>query len=272
MLRNRGFIVGRNALTIKTLVEKFSHRVFAEETNPNPNPDDTNDNNGDNQPTLNYEDLISKARKEEKAKQYAKIQKLEGQIKTLTQQHNDDLIVVAGLKDDLEKAKTKPTTVGSGDSEEVKGFKSTISTLENDKKDLEAKLKAFTDNPPVSREQIEQEVRAELEAEYEVKNYRTQLLAENKDKLLVPELVTGDTKEALDESFKQAIQRSDEIRKSLGVQNTTPKNTKKKGTPKSPTSPSVSTTLDEEYSAEYLASLDVSSPEYAEVRKKLGLR
>lgn len=272
MLRNRGFIVGRNALTIKTLVEKFSHRAFAEETDPQ---GDKSSDDGDNKPTppvVNYEDLISKARKEEKAKQYAKIQKLEGQINVLTKQHNDDLVVVAGLKEQLEEANRKLTTASSGDSEEVQTLKNSVKTLEKANKELEEKLKAFTDNPPPTREQIEQEVRAELEAEYEVKNYRTQLLAENKDKLLVPELVTGDTKEALDESFKQAIQRSDEIRKSLGVQNTTSKNTKKKGTPKSPTSPSVSTTLDEEYSAEYLASLDVSSPEYAEVRKKLGLR
>ena len=81
-------------------------------------------------------------------------------------------------------------------------------------------------------------------------------------------MVFGNTKEEIDESIKTALERSASIKESLGIKN----QTKPKRTPKSPTNPSVSAVQDKGVSIERLASMDVRSPEYAEMRKQLGLR
>ena len=259
MRKNCGIIAGMSTEAIKKVIDSISLRAFADE---GANPEE----GGTTTPSINYEDLIAKARKEEKEKQYKKITKLEGQIDTLTKQHNDDLLAKADLEQKLQEANDKLTTAGKGDSEEVKTLKGTISTLEKDKADLEQKLKAYEDTPPVSRDDVVNEVRAELEKEYEVKHYKVTKLAEHKDDILVPELVFGSTKEEIDASIKSALERSDEIRKNLGVNRNTQR------TPKTPANPSVSKVQDSDVSLERLATMDVRSPEYAELRKQLGLR
>ena len=50
-----------------------------------------------------------------------------------------------------------------------------------------------------------------------LKTHKTQILAEHKEDLLVPELVFGDTVEELDKSLESALARSEEIRKQMGV-------------------------------------------------------
>ena len=94
-------------------------------------------------------------------------------------------------------------------------------------------------------------------------------MAELKDDILVPELVMGTTKEEIDASIQSALDRSAEIKKNLGI-STDKKQTKR--TPKSPANPSVSSVQDNEVSLERLATMDVRSKEYAELRKQLGLR
>ena len=134
---------------------------------------------------------------------------------------------------------------------------------------LTSELNKLKENKPVSREEIETEVRAELEKEYEVKTYKAEKMAELKNDILVPELVMGTTKEEIDASIQSALTRSAEIKKSLGIDG---EKKPQKRTPKSPANPSVSGIQDKNISMEYLASLDVASPEYAEVRKQLGLK
>lgn len=258
MRKNCGIIAGMSNEAIKKVIDSITLRAFADEVN-------TGDGEGETTPpTVNYEDLIAKARKEEKDKQYKTIEKLKGQINTLTEQHNNDLLDKANLEKQLQEANDKLTKVGSNDSEEVKTLKGTISTLEKDKADLEQKIKGFEDTPPVSREEVVNEVRAELEKEYEVKTYKATKMAELKDEILVPELVFGNTKEEIDASIKSALERSNEIKKNLGV--------KTQRTPKSPANPSVSKVQDSEVSLEKLATMDVRSPEYAQLRQQLGLR
>ena len=270
MRKNRGIIAGMSNEAIKKVIEAISLRAFADE---GADPDDNSGADGGEgaktTPTINYEDLIAKARKEEKEKQYKTIEKLKGQIATLTEQHNNDLLVRADLEKQLKEANDKLTTAGSGDSEEVKTLKETIKTLEKDKADLDKKVKDYEANKPVSREEVEAEVRAELEAEYEVKTYKATKMAELKDDILVPELVMGTTKEEIDASIQSALDRSAEIKKNLGI-STDKKQTKR--TPKSPANPSVSSVQDSEVSLERLATMDVRSKEYAELRKQLGLR
>lgn len=262
MHKNRGFIVGLSNEAIKKIIEhQFFLKAFAEEGSEEGDGGDESP-----KPTINYEDLIAKARKEEKEKQYKVIERLKTQVNSLTEQHNSDLLKIGELEQKLTEAQQKLTTIGTGDSEEVKTLKEQIKTLTDEKSALEQKVKDSESNPPVSREEVEAEVRRELEAEYEVKTYKATKLAELKDEILVPELVFGDTKEAIDESITKALERSAEIKKSLGITG------KQKRTPKSPSNPKVDRIQDTELSLDYIASLDVSSPEYLEVRKQLGLR
>lgn len=263
-MKKRGIIVGpmTKEAIVKKLFGGLTLKAFAEESNP------TGDDGGEGgtpKPTINYEDLIAKARKEEKDKQYKTIEKLKGQIDTLTQQHNADLLEKAELEKQIKEAQDKLKTAGQGDSEEVKTLKGEISTLTKAKEDLEKKIKELEDNKPVSREEVEKEVRAELDKEYAVKTHKAQILAEHKDDLLVPELVFGETVEELDKNLESALARSEEIRKAVG-------GTTKKRTPKSPTNPTTSKVQDNELSIDYIASLDPASEEYKEFRKKMGLR
>mgnify|MGYP006905684379 FL=1 len=270
MTKKRGIIAG--PMTAEAIVKRLfgglTLKAFAEE-----NPED-NGGEGDGAkkttPTVNFEELILKARKEEKDKQYKKIEKLQGQVDTLTQQHNNDLLEKVDLEKQLKEAQDKLKTAGQGDSEEIKTLKAEIDTLTKDKKSLEDKVAEFEKNKPVDRAEVEKEVREELEKEYEVKNHKTQILAEHKDDLLLPELVFGDTVEELDKNLATALARSEEIKKTLGVSTDGKKTTQQKRTPKSPAP--ASEEKFGEYSLEYLASLDPASAEYKEVRKKLGLR
>ena len=263
MKSNRGFIVGMSNEHIKKLIESISLKAFADE-----GEDGGEGEQSKSTPSINYEDLIAKARREEKDKHYKTIEKLKTQVSTLTEQHNNDLLKIADLEKKLAEANDKLSKAGSGDSEEVKTLRDTIKNLNKEKEDLDKKVKDLEANKPVDREEVVTQVRAELEAEYEVKTYKATKLAELKDDILVPELVFGNTKEEIDESIKTALERSASIKESLGIKN----QTKQKRTPKSPTNPSVSGVQDNGVSIERLASMDVRSPEYAEMRKQLGLR
>lgn len=268
MRKNCGTIAEFGRKSIKTIVDALALKVFAEE-----NPDDGGDNKGgeggnsSKSPTINYEDLIAKARKEEKEKQYKTIEKLKTQVATLTEQHNNDLLRIADLEQKVTDAETKLTTAGKGDSEEVTALKNEVETLKGEKKTLEEKVKTFEGQKPIDRSEVEAEVRAELEAEYEVKTYKATKLLELKEEILVPELVIGDTKEDIDKSIEAALERSKEIKKSLGISE---KGLKK--TPKTPANPSVGGVQDKSVDIERLATMDVRSKEYAELRKQLGLR
>ena len=60
----RGNIAKRICGTTKTLVESLLLKAYAEE----PPADDSGEGNSTSSPVINYEDLIAKARKEEKQK------------------------------------------------------------------------------------------------------------------------------------------------------------------------------------------------------------
>lgn len=252
-----------------TIPKLFALRVHADEDGgADPEPSNK-EGNEPPKPTINYEDLISKARAEEKSKQYNTIKKLKGQIDTLTNQHNDDLLKIGQLEKDLETANKKLETSGQGDSEEVNTLKKEIKTLQEDKKGLEAQLENLY-NDTISREELENEIRTELEAEYATKTYKAEKMAELKDDILVPELVMGNTKEEIDASIEVALAKSKEIRDKLGI--TEGSKSPQGRTPKTPSSPSVSGVQNAQFSEDYIASLDVRSPEYAEFRKQIGLR
>ncbi len=269
MKNNRGTIVKAGRETIRMIVDALTFKVLAEE-----NPEDAQEDKGGEESNsskssiINYEDLIAKARREEKEKQYKNIEKLKTQVNTMTEQHNNDLLRIADLEKKVTEAENRLTTAGSSDSEEVKTLKSELETIKGEKKSLEEKVTAFEGTKPVSREEVEAEVRAELEKEYEVKTYKATKLAELKDEILVPELVMGNTVEEIDKSIEAAVNRSKEIKKSLGISGDKPQ----KRTPKTPSNPSVGAFQDDASALERLATMDVRSKEYAELRKQLGLR
>ena len=270
----RGFIVGSgcnsfNATRIlKNYLDLLVLKAHADDGGEGDDPKgDDPESDPEPTPTINYEDLITKARSEEKAKQRKKIEGLETKVNTLTTQHNDDLLKIRQLEEDLKASNEKLTTAGQGDSEEIKTLKSELETLKIHKATLEKDLATLKDSI-VDREVVESEVRAELEKEYATKASK---LAEHKDDLLVPELVVGDTEEEIDKSLEVALAKSKEIREKLGYtgQPTPPPQGR---TPKASGSPSISGIQNSKYSEEYIASLDVSSPEYAEFRKQIGLK
>ena len=102
----RGIIAEKDCRTIKAkdilkgLLSSLVLDVHADEGEDNNSGEGKEPDNGNSKtPTINYEDLISKARTEEKNKQYKTIEKLKGQIDTLTKQHNDDLLKIGQLED-----------------------------------------------------------------------------------------------------------------------------------------------------------------------------
>lgn len=273
MCRKRGIMaessMGENIVKLFGQVfSRFSLDAFAEELNDPENKEDNEDGGAKGtSTTINYEDLIAKARQEEKKKQYKTIEKLKAEKETLIQQHNTDLLEKAELEKKLKEAETLVSKAGKNDPEAVTALRTEIANLTTANKTLEAKVTELESKKPVSREEVEREVREELQAEYEVRAYKAEKLAELKDDILVPELVMGSTKEEIDATITSALERSKTIKESLGVSGD-----KKKRTPKSPTNPTVEGIQDKKYSLDYLASLDPASKEYLEVRKNLGLR
>lgn len=270
---NRGSNAEANAkLFPERFIEKFILKSFADEgegSDRNTDEGNTNNNEGNVSTvttTVNYEDLISRARQQERQKQYKKIEKLEGSISTLTEQHNNDLLKIAEIENKLEKAENKLTESGKDDSEEVATLKKEVESLKSEKEKVEKDFEQYKSSIEIiDREEIEKEIREAVESEYNVKLHKTKVLAEHKEDLFVPELVVGDTIEEIDASLQKALERSAEIAQRFGG------NANNSGSPK-PKTGTPSRLSEKELSVNEIASLDPSSPEYAEFRKKMGLK
>lgn len=200
---------------------------------------------------INFEDLIQSARKQEKDKLYPQIKKLEEDKKALIEKNNAHLLnigekdsEISSLKKEIEQLKSKGASTSS-DNE--KKLQSEVDTL---KSELDT-LKAST----VSREDIEKEIKAE----YEVKLYREQKLREVGTSA-IPELITGTTKEEIDSSLELAKKRFQDIQQQV------------LGGVKIPTASPSTKFNNQDLKIEDLLKLDPRSPEYAELRKKLGLK
>ena len=266
MFIKRGFNAEQSTESSKLKGLIYKHllmKVYADEGEGSGNGDD----GGNNSPQINFESLIANARKEEKDKLYPRIKKLEEENKTLVQSNNDSLIKLAEAQKELNELKSK------GDSQEVQDLKAQLETAQTE-------LKQFKESAPK-----EDEIRAKIEAEYEVKLYRQTKLSEGSDKILkvLESEVTGSTKEEIDASFEKAVEKTVEAKKQLGLldKDGNPVDTKKKppkkeeGEKKPPKAPPVANPNDEEddeFDADYVRNLDPRSEEYKEFRKKMGLR
>lgn len=211
--------------------------------------------------TINFEDLIAKARKEEKEKLYPQINSLKEEVAKITEKYNKALLTIEELKEEkanLEKtiAELKNTSNKSED-EKIKALNKEIEQLKKENAKLQEELEKNKVNP--------QEIEEKIRNEYEVKLYREKILRETTEKGIgfIPELVTGTTKEEIDASLELAKKRyEDIISKVAGNFNTQipPVNT------------NVSKINTKDFTIEDLIKLDPRSPEYKELRKKLGLK
>lgn len=259
MLNKRAFIAEPNRrIMFQKVIGNLFLRANAEEGEPTPN-DQT-------EPApINFEQAIAQARKEEKDKLYPRIKKAEDENKTLTASVNKYLLENAALKEELEKMKNKP------EDAKVKELEDKVKNLEDENKTL----KETTPN--------EEEIRKKVEAEYEVKLYAQEQIATHKGSILsilIPD-IKGNTKEEIDSAIQSAKDKTISIKKDLGIEveeeeDEDKKKKSKKEQPakqkKAPPANPASEEEDDEYDAEYIRNLDPRSKEYAEFRKKLGLR
>ena len=235
--------------------------AFAEE-----NPIEPPKNEGN---TVNYEQLIAQARREEKEKLYPQIEKLKAQAEVLTKQVNEALLAKGAVEKELADLKDSQK---KGDSEEVTKLKAQVEALKSENENLKKNTVS------------EEDLRKKLEEEYQVKLYAKDKLAENKDKILsvFVEKVVGNTKEEIDSAIEKAIEASNEIRKELGIEDKKDskkksKNSEEKKESKSQNNPPAPNPQGGEgekgkFDLEYIQSLDPRSEEYAEWRKSVGLK
>lgn len=236
--------------------------AFAEE-----NPAEPPKNEGN---TMNFEQLIAQARREEKEKLYPQIEKLKAQVEVLTKQVNEALLAKGAAEKELADLKESQK---KGDSEEVTKLKAQVEALKSENENLKKNTVS------------EEDLRKKLEEEYQVKLYAKDKLAENKDKILsvFAEKVVGNTKEEIDSAIEKAIASSDEIRKELGVEgkkksekkdNKDSEGKKESKSQNNPPAPNPQGGEGEKgkFDLEYIQSLDPRSEEYAKWRKSVGLK
>lgn len=154
-------------------------------------------------PVVNYEDLIAKARKEEKDKLYSQLQGKDSKINDLTEKNNSLLL---GLSSKDEEIKALKNEIKGLKSANTKSENETIRGLEEEKNNLLATIDQLK-NEQVQVEEIENRIKNE----YEVKLYRMEKLNSVGDEI-ISELVTGTTKEEIDASFEVAKAKYDSIR------------------------------------------------------------
>ena len=235
--------------------------AFAEENTEQPK------NEGN---TMNFEQLIAQARREEKEKLYPQIEKLKAQAEVLTKQVNEALLAKGAAEKELADLKESQK---KGDSEEVTKLKAQVEALKSDNENLKKNTVS------------EEDLRKKLEEEYQVKLYAKDKLAENKDKILsvFAEKVVGNTKEEIDLAIEKVIASSDEIRKELGVEDKKKpekkdskddKGKKENNSQNNPPAPNPQGGEGEKgkFDLEYIQSLDPRSEEYTKWRKSVGLK
>lgn len=228
-------------------------------------------------PQINYEQLIAAARKEEKDKLYPQIEKLKAEKEGLVNASNQQLIKIGDLTQAVTTLQKQVDDYKSGKvtSEELAAIQKERDAL----KEQIAKLEKETPS--------EEQLRAQIEKEFEVKSYLKDKKRDNKDIIpsIFDSLVSGATIEEVDVSIAKAKEKSDAIKRELGLidekGNAVSKTPKKKeeksaGTP-APSAPPAANPADTStesvvLDADYIRSLDPSSPEYAEFRKKIGLK
>lgn len=250
----------------KKFIYGMSMNVHADEPaepgeDPKPNP----------APSMNYEEMIARVRREEKDKLYGTIKKKDETIASLRESNNGYILQIAEYQKKLEEAQKQ------SNPDEVKQLNDKIA-------ELTTALEEAKKNAP-----DEAAIREQVKAEYEVKMYAKDELAKHQGDILsiFADEVKGGTREEVDASIKAAVEKSTKVKKDLGLIDedgnpVEPKGKKKSGKEpeeepgkKKKTNPPVASPAkieDEGFDPDYIRNLDPRSPEYAEFRKKMGLR
>lgn len=221
---------------------------------------------------MNYEEMIARVRREEKDKLYGTIKKKDETISALRDSNNGYILKIAEYQKKLDELE------GQNSGEEVQRLKDEIAKLNVA---LEEAKKNIPD---------ESAIREQVKAEYEVKMYAKDELAKHRSDILsiFDDDVKGGTREEVDASIKAAVEKSTKVKKDLGLIDEDGNPVEPKGKKKSDkepeegetgkkkkTSPPVTypaSMEDEGFDPDYIRNLDPRSKEYADFRKKMGLR
>ena len=257
---NRGFNAEKFTKLFNMRNVMRTYNVFAEEdpngggTNPTPNPSQSQT------APVNFEQLIAKAREEEKNKLYPTIEKLKTENATYIQTHNEDLIAIGTKDKEIERLNSEIKTLQSQiDGKESEALKS----LKKELKAAQDELQTMKDSAP-NIDELRENIRNEIKAEYDLKFYREKKIQEANGKI-IPELVSGNTEEEINASVEKSMARYNEI---VGAV-TPPPVVNPKLNPANPSSTPLKTSSD---AMKALLELDPLSKEYAEARKALGFK
>lgn len=235
-------------------------------TEPTPSPNTP--------PTIDIETLLARVRKEEKDKLYGEIKKLKDENLAYKGKIENYVLSIGSYQTEAEKLRAEIDKLkqAPGDAEKV---------LQDKIEKLQKELDDAKKNTP-----DEKALREQIAAEYEVKSYMKDKLAENKDNILssFASDVKGSTKEEIDASIATAVEKTVQIKKDLGLLDEegnpvapstkpSPKDKDKKDANNKKTPPVAAPAFSatEEFDPDFVRNLDPRSPEYAEFRKKMGL-
>lgn len=212
--------------------------------------------------------LIEQARKEEKNKLYPKIQALESKVDTLSKEELNYLKRINDLStknsslllevENLKKANSEVIT--KEEYEKVVAERDTLTTqLEDSKKNT------------LSEEEIRAKILKELESTNSIETHKKTVLEQNKG-LIIPELVTGNTIEEINESLEKSKARFTELFGAAGGTQSQGSQGSQTETLKGGSYPSANIASAIEggkLTLEDLAKMNPASKEYAELRKVL---
>jgi DNA repair exonuclease SbcCD ATPase subunit len=226
----------------------------------------TNANNGGNEPsktppvsTINYEDLIAKARTEEKNKLYPEIEKFKAQVDEKVTKINELLISIATRDEDL---KSKDAEINKLQEEITVLKEEGVKGMEKDKtvEELQKKVSALEKTLQDKDNEI-----ASVKTQYELKEYRAEKIKDVDE--TVYDLVTGNTKEEIDASVEKAKAFYDKVASKFTQNN---QNTQTNNPPLSSQIPPVNTNILGDFAnIDDQAIRNMSPKEYAEYRKTL---
>ena len=249
---------GINAKLMDVIRKVMVRNVLAEEPVP---PQQTQ--------TVSYEQLIARARQEEKDKLYPQLQAEKDKVKELIQKNNELLVKMGSLQNeyDVVKAQLEDFKNNKGVNENAE-----ITKLKAELDKVKKEYKEFKEGT-VDEATLRQQVEAEVKQQYEVEMYKVEKLNSDEFKgQIIPELVSGDTKEAIDESLAKSKARYEEL---IGVnrnQQQQPQQGQQLGAvPTMPVgNPNTQSFISATISAEEIQRM--TPEQWAEYRTKLGLK
>ena len=257
---NRGFNVEKftKLFNMRNVMRTYS--VFAEEDSKGDGTNPTDSSASSQTAPVNFEQLIAKAREEEKNKLYPTIERLKNENAMYVQSHNDDLIAIATKDKEIERLNSEIQALQSQlDGKESEALKS----LKKELKEAQGEVQTLKDSAP-NIDELKESIRAEIKSEYDLKFYREKKIQEAGGKI-IPELVSGNTEEEINASVEKSMARYNEI---IGAVASAP-TVNPKLNPANPSSAPLKTSSD---AMKALLELDPLSKEYAEARKALGFK